>query len=165
MAIAHADEPYAVLRQHLRGKLDQRVGPRVVGERVMLGARDQDGVDVGQRRVSRRVLLDLPLGDLEGCVRINEGRVVECAGTPLEQVLEDTAVASETLFGVGQRDVAFEDADAEGRFGHRTVVWSGLDSSCCYRWDADGSGFKVAWAQDATSKCDPAAGGLPRIGG
>ena len=95
MPKTHPHNPHPPLRQHLPHKLHQTHNPRIIIKRVVLGPRDEDGVDAGQGGVGCRGGIgdDVVGGEVEDGGERGGG---DGAG---EEVREDAEVAF--VVGVG----------------------------------------------------------------
>ena len=73
-------------------------------------ARDQDGINILQRRVGLHLVDNVPFRDRQFLVRDSE-----CVGARVHQSCEDAPVATVFLAGFGQGSIAFEDCEADRR--------------------------------------------------
>lgn len=114
MAEADADDADAAALEQAAGVLDQPEDPLVGLEAVVLGARDEHGVDGLGVRVGRLVAVDHVV---RRQVQLGPQRLVRPAARPPEQVREDAAVALVVVLGLHRRDgrVGLENREPDRR--------------------------------------------------
>lgn len=116
MTETDADDANPLLIEDLLDEAHQLQDPRVISEGVVLGSRDQDGVDVVKRGIFLR-RNDVEDAEIEAG-RGGEAGMLQGVGAGAQELGEDAAIASVFAASAVEGRVALQYGYTEGKRGH-----------------------------------------------